>query len=85
MGCALLVIGVCVCVCVCVWAEEPVVAANGCIMIQLRLMKLSVQHYLGSKLRLDVLDHISGLNRSNGNVMLSTETYCHSRQTASTG
>lgn len=57
----------------CVWAEEPVVAANGCIMIQFRLMKLSVQHYLGSKPRLDVLDRIGGLNRSNGNVMQSTE------------
>jgi len=40
----------CVCVCVCVWAEEPVVAAaNGCIMIQLPLMMLNVQRYLGSK------------------------------------
>jgi len=73
MGCALLVIGVCV------WAEEPVVAANGSIMIQLRLMKLSVLHYLGYKPRLDVLDHISGLNRSNGNVILSTETCWQSR------
>jgi hypothetical protein len=38
MGCALLVIGV--------WAGEPVVAADGCIAIQLRLMRLTVQHYV---------------------------------------